>query len=380
MVNTKHRHDAMLKASVHKMDKLSLDTLTTRSFNFPTPPRPFQPSSTATPLVPPLEPEPSPLDRTSYPHVFDLIFRHCPYDSLLALRATCSELRDLVDEILLYHIVVRAPATTSLIGRLLNTLATPPSSVRSVLGRIPRTDWSLDEHLAEAVRVVDIDRADGNWDLGEVEELRRLRHISVARFRGSYLRNIDPDAATLDPTRALGAPDTVVRMHRTGHPVLAQYPQADYTIVASPVYYTTTTPLLWCSNATAKSGANSGKVACCYVFQRVQDGALPAVDSIYAGHMVRSLAQAALRAGVLEVILVEGEAWAKSWNEHAGNWNERQMRNSIKTVILEAARDIAPRTRDREKVAKVKRKLKFMTLAQYMDILGRERYDLLTRW
>lgn len=362
--------------TVHRMDKLTLESLTTRSFLFPSPPRLLPPATPATPL----EPEHSPLDRTAYPHIFDLVFRHCPYDSLLVLRAACSELRDQVDEVLLYHIVVRAPASTSLIGRLLNTLATPPSSVRSVLGRIPRLEWSLDEHLVEAVRVVDIDRADGNWDLGEVEELRRLPNVEVARFRGSYLRNIDPDAATLDPNRVLGSPDTVVRMHRTGHAVLAQYPRAEYTIVASPVYYTTTTPLLWCSNSTAKTGANVNKTACCYVFQRVADGALPAVDSIYAGHMVRSIAQAALRAGVSEVILVEGEAWAKSWNEHAGNWNERQMRNSIRTVILEAAREIAPRARDKDKVAKVKRKLKFMSLQQYKVILGEQQYDLLSRW
>lgn len=376
MVSTKPRHDSsMLKLSPPKIDRLSLDDLTIRCF--PALPRQLLLPPTPSPQVAPVPSEPSPLDRTSFPRIFDLIFRHCPYDSLLVLRATCSELRDLVDEVLLYHIVVRAPATTSLIGRLLNTLATPPSPVRSVLGRILRADWSLDEHLADAVKIVDIDRSDGNWDLAEVEELRRLKHVTVTRFRGHYLRNNDPEVTAVDPGRVLGSPETVVRMHRTGHPVHAQYPGNEYNIITSPVYYTTTTPLLWCANAVPKSGA---KVACCYVFQRVQDGALPAVDSIYAGHMVRSLAQAALRAGVTEVILVEGEAWAKSWNEHAGNWNERQMRNSIRTVIMQAARDAAPRPRDWEKVAKVKRKIKFMSLEQYRSILGEERYDLLTKW
>ncbi len=363
-----------------KMDKLSLDDLTIRSFRFPTPPAIPNILSLSPPRpAAPLEPAVSKLDRTAFPHIFETVFKYAPYESLLVLRATCSELRDQVDEVLLHHIVVRAPAGTSLIGRLLGTLATPPSSVRSVLGRMPRTDWSLDEHLAEAVRVVDIDRADGNWDLGEVDELRRIPNVAVVRFRGSYLRNMDPDSGTLDPAAILGRPDIVVRMHRTGHPVMAQYPRADCTIIASPVYYTTTTPLLWCSNSTGKSGV-SGKTACAYVFQRVQDGALPAVDSIYAGHMVRSIAQAALRPGVLEVILVEGEAWAKSWNEHAGTWNERQMRNSLRTVILEAAHDIAPRPRDREKVAKVKRKLKFMSLEQYRTVLGESKHDLLSRW
>ncbi|BEJ17807.1 hypothetical protein CspHIS471_0700750 [Cutaneotrichosporon sp. HIS471] len=359
-----------------KMDKLSLDDLTIRSFSFPSPPSIL---SLSPPRSTPLEPVPSKLDRTAFPHIFETVFKYAPYESLLVLRATCSELRDHVDEVLLHHIVVRAPASTSLIGRLLGTLATPPSCIRSVLGRMPRTDWSLDGHLAEAVTVVDIDRADGPWNLAEVDELRRLPHVAVVRYRGSYLRNMDPDSGTLDPAGVLGSPGIIVRMHRTGHPVMVQYPRADATIIACPVYYTTTTPLLRCSNSTGKSGVG-GKTACAYLFQRVQDGALPAVDSIYAGHMVRSIAQAALRPGVLDVVLVEGEAWAKSWNEHAGTWNERQMRNSLRTVILDAAQDIAPRPRDRDKVAKVKRKLKFMSLEQYRSVLGENKYDLVSRW
>ncbi|GMK58056.1 hypothetical protein CspeluHIS016_0500880 [Cutaneotrichosporon spelunceum] len=359
-----------------RMDTLSLEDLNIRSFRFPSSPAilSVSPPQSATP-----EPVCSKLDRTAFPHIFDTVFKYAPYESLLILRATCSELRDHVDEVLLHHIVVRAPVSTSLIGRLLGTLATPPSCVRSVLGRMPRADWSLDGHLADAVRVVDIDHADGPWDLGGVDELRRLQHVAVVRYRGSYLRNMDPDSGTLDPTNVLGSPETIVRMHRSGHPVMVQYPRADATIIASPVYYTTTTPLLWCSNATGKSGIE-GKTACAYLFQRVQDGALPAVDSIYAGHMVRSIAQAALRPGVLEVILVEGEAWAKSWNEHAGTWRERQMRHSLRTVILDAAHAIAPRPRDRDKVAKVRRKLKFMSLEQYRSVLGENKYDLVSRW
>lgn len=165
------------------------------------------------------------IDRARYPHLFDSIlgfffFDSPTYSSHLAIRATCRDLRDRVDEILVKHVGVFpsdpkrayvtygrndncAPATDADDLGLVNVKALFDGKYRP----IPRRDWLQTPRLAELTEVMDIctlrqSQPARQWEddrrryCGQMPPfitdalLRRLLHVTVVRdWGGGRYRN-----------------------------------------------------------------------------------------------------------------------------------------------------------------------------------------------
>lgn len=90
-----------------------------------------------------------------YPHIFERIFAHAPYASLLALRAASRELRDRVDRRLISHIAIKINDDgEQRLGMVRDYLWTvhDGSSRRG----IPRRGWHDNPSFMDAVRTVDL--------------------------------------------------------------------------------------------------------------------------------------------------------------------------------------------------------------------------------
>ncbi len=141
-----------------------------------------------------------------YPHIFDAIFAHVPYQSLRALRAASHALRDRVDATLVRYIAVRVPHDYE------QAWPSMGHNVWAVFNGfqdvIPRTRWQGARVIANSVRVVDIITAKEStfissaadydptvyycWCDDRVASLflemlaPRLRHLELVRVRGLH--------------------------------------------------------------------------------------------------------------------------------------------------------------------------------------------------